>query len=587
MRVVIACFVLTICISVTCARRLLSSRRHDDEGDRSYAVSPLKLDTLAQHEYVSNERALDHSGMFTSYIERVAKRRKKKGKGKKKSARRSKRSRKKKRSRKRTNKNTRRNKVKRRKRKNMKKLSKRKGGARKRRRWSSSKRNSKKWKKKWRKRRNGKSNKKSSKKRRKRPTQRRKKKRAKKGPKRKSSRVEKGLSSRASDANLATTNMDNTIVGKKHMQAQQTLSRKDANRDKLTRGREGKKRKRNMPKSKKRTEGKKRKQNMRKSKRRRKERKRKRNMPKSKRKKRGRNNERRGKNSKGKKGKQNMPKLKRRREEKKGKQNTDGSDSNRRRSIPNPYVKNHELNGKETPFRWKQPYYPFYKKEDGGKVWKEMTDMPVNEKKNLYPLSSFINLENEGLKEKGNEYTHDCGKDGKERNTGLCELLNDGDFDCKTIEVKDGKGKRRKVDISSPSKKITFVALGCFEKDTCSLNDKRANKLLEGMKTRNAKLVLDVYDHDGGDDHLNMIELKVWCEKEGKRANMYYELDHQKGLRHSLKNKLLPKLFDYMGGDDKDDDEDDKDEMERHRKYNADRFRRRRRRLLQYGRSRC
>eukprot|EP00944_MAST-04C_sp_MAST-4C-sp1_P010577 g10577.t1 len=263
-----------------------------------------------------------------------------------------------------------------------------------------------------------------------------------------------------------------------------------------------------------------------------------------------------------------------------GKKHMQAQQTLSRKSIPNPYVKNHELNGKETPFRWKQPYYPFYKKKDDEKVWKEMTDIPVNEEKNLYPLSSFINLENDGLKERGNVYTHDCGKDGKERNTGLCELLDDGDFDCKTIEVKDGKGKRRKVDISSPRKKITFVALGCLNERTCRVNNRRADKLLKGMKMggkEGKKLILDVFDFEKDGKHqdnsLNMIELKVWCEKEGKETNMYYEVDHQKGKKHSLGNKLLPKLFDYKSGDDEDDDEDDD--------------KNRRRRLLQYGRGRC
>ena len=267
--------------------------------------------------------------------------------------------------------------------------------------------------------------------------------------------------------------------------------------------------------------------------------------------------------------------------------------------MTNPYVKNHELNGKETPFTWEQPYYQFYKKDDNGKVWKEMTDMPVNEEKNLYPLSSFINLENEGLRRVGNTYTHDCGKDGKERNTGLCELLNDGDFDCKTIEVKDGKGKRRKVDISSRKKKISFVALGCLEKSTCRLNDVRADKLEKGMKMggkEGKQLVLDVFDFKKSAlkgagkkaDDLNMIELKVWCEKEGKETNMYYKVDHQMGTEHSLRTKLLPKLFKYRRGRP---DQRIYNTPEKKKYYTQPDQRylntRRRRRLLQYGRSPC
>ena len=73
-------------------------------------------------------------------------------------------------------------------------------------------------------------------------------------------------------------------------------------------------------------------------------------------------------------------------------------------------------------------------------MWEKLTNMPVNEGEKRQPLSYFINLKNQGLKKGGNKYTHNCTKRGKEWNTGLCELLNDDDFKCKTIEVNDRKG---------------------------------------------------------------------------------------------------------------------------------------------------
>ena len=62
------------------ARRRFSPQRRDDEGKRSYAVSRLKLDKLAPHEHASSEVIFDRSGIFTSYIERLERKRKNKRK---------------------------------------------------------------------------------------------------------------------------------------------------------------------------------------------------------------------------------------------------------------------------------------------------------------------------------------------------------------------------------------------------------------------------------------------------------------------------------------------------------------------------
>ena len=227
---------------------------------------------------------------------------------------------------------------------------------------------------------------------------------------------------------------------------------------------------------------------------------------------------------------------KRIRKGKKGLTNQQSKASNSR--VPNPYIKLHALNGKKTPFEWERPYYPYHGKE--GKMWKRLTNMPVNEEKKRYPLSYFVNLDNEGIKKGGNKYTHDCRKRGKDWNTGLCKLLNDDNFKCKTIEVKNGIGKTREVDISSKEKAITFVALGCEKKETCTIDKEQGDLLAIGMNMGDkdgVEVIQEIYsEYRTKLDHtLLMIDLKLWCETEPgqSKAEMYYDVSHINFRNHS------------------------------------------------------